>query len=80
MIDGQNVVGIPLTEAGASEIDEGAHSQLSVWASNPSYRTLRDGSRSAEIQALRARTSASSVESLPSFSPCGTVARMLMHR
>jgi hypothetical protein len=48
MIDGQNVVDISLTEAGASEIDEGAHSQLSVWASNPSYRTLRDGSLSAE--------------------------------
>ena len=48
MIDGQNVVDISLTEAGTSEIDEGAHSQLSVWASNPSYRTLRDGSLSAE--------------------------------
>ena len=48
MIDGQNVVDIPLTEAGASKIDEEAHSQLSVWASNPSYRTLRDGSLFAE--------------------------------
>jgi hypothetical protein len=63
MIEGRNVVEISLPEAGGSGIDEGARSQISVWASNPSYRTLRDGSLSANIQALRATR--------PSLSPYG---------
>ena len=47
MIDGWHGVDMSLPEAGDSTIDEGTRSQ-SVWASNPSYRTLRDGSLSAE--------------------------------
>jgi hypothetical protein len=38
-----------------------------------SYRSLRDGSFVAASQALHAWTSASSVESLPSFRPFGTI-------
>jgi hypothetical protein len=65
MIEGRNGVEISLPDAGGSGSDEGARSQITVWASTPSYRTLRDGSLSATIQALRAR--------LPSLSPSGTV-------